>query len=90
MNWLHRLATVFVANSEALPADRALRRQPGDTSPRLTDTALAVAAAGYAVMGAAPLLRHLPFLYDSFPAAALVAVLAGAGGCAVLILRFLM
>ena len=66
------------------------RRVPDVASPRLTEMALAIAAAGYAVIGAAPLIRHLPFLYNSFPLGMLVPVLAVAGGFAVLVLRFLL
>lgn len=68
---------------------RVVRRLSRSSPSWLLEAMLAVAAAAYVVIGAAPLLHDLPFFYASFPFGLLVALLLIAGGFAVLLLRFL-
>jgi multisubunit Na+/H+ antiporter MnhG subunit len=65
-------------------------RVRGRAESRVADTALAAIAAAYVILGAIPLVRHQPFLYNSFPMSAAIGVIAIAGAAAVLMLRFLL
>ena len=63
-----------------------LRRAPA----WVLDMLLAAGAAAYVALGAVPLLRHLPFLYNTFPLAAAVGIAVIAAGFGVLLLRFVL
>jgi len=56
----------------------------------LLDTVIAACVAAYVVIAALPMLRHLPFLYGTFPLTAALALAAIAAGFMVLLLRFVL
>lgn len=55
----------------------------------VADTILAASVAAYAVLGAAPVFQHQPFLYNTYPMSAVLAGFAVAVGFLAVVLAFL-